>query len=510
MLETLLENMPDYFYVKDVNGRFVLASNRFCNLFGRSLDEILGKSDGELFPPEVAEQTGKDDLHVIRTGTPIICKEEGSDELGWVLTTKVPWRDHDGNVIGLVGISRDVTERKQEEKARRKADERYRQLVENSPTVTWLTDATGCTTFISSNVEQVYGYGPGEIRDGGEALWFGRIHPEDRDLVRAAFEALFARNTPYEVQYRIQRKDGRWIWLHDRANAVRQEEGQLVACGAFTDITDQKRGDAERQELQARLHQIQRLESLGVLASGLAHDFNNLLLAIYGNIDLALCDLEPTSEVRRHLHEAEAAVERAGDLVAQMLAYAGKGSRRIEVIDLNALVREMAGLLKTPISEKTTVRYELAEGVLVTRADPTQIRQIVMNLITNAAQAIGDEGGEIGLKTALVHCDRALLGEIRPDVELLEGAYVRVQVCDTGPGMDAQTQERIFDPFYTTKVAGTGLGLSAVHGIVRSHAGAIRVQSEVGRGCTFTLWFPAAPRETAAEEPRDRGDAAEP
>ena len=304
MLETLLDNVPDYVYFKDRERRFVLASRAFCRLFERDLGEILGKKDEELFPPDVARETARDDLQVIRTGTSIISKEEGSDELGWVLTTKVPWRDRNGEVIGLVGISRDITERKRVEKARRQADEQYRHLVENSPTVTWVTDANAATSFISSNVKQLYGYTADEIVSGGEALWFGRVHPDDRAQVVEAFRSLFESRNLFDVQYRIQHKDGRWIWLHDRANAVVQEEGQLLAYGVFTDITERKRAEAERRELEARLHQAQRLESLGVLASGIAHDFNNLLLAIHGNLDIASFDLVEGSPVRDHIAQA--------------------------------------------------------------------------------------------------------------------------------------------------------------------------------------------------------------
>lgn len=165
---------------------------------------------------------------------------------------------------------------------------------------------------------------------------------------------------------------------------------------------------------------------------------------------------------------------------------------------MGTLVREMAGLLNRAAAGKVTLHIDLAPGALVTQGDPTQIRQIVMNLITNAAQAIGEDSGRITVKAERVECDRALLHEIRPDHELPEGTYLRLQVSDTGRGMDARVRERIFDPFFTTKTNGTGLGLSAVHGIVRRHGGAIQVDSEPGKGSTFTLWFPALPETVAS------------
>jgi two-component system, cell cycle sensor histidine kinase and response regulator CckA len=252
------------------------------------------------------------------------------------------------------------------------------------------------------------------------------------------------------------------------------------------------RNISELKRAQEEFLRSQKLESLAVLASGIAHDFNNLLVGIYGNMDLALQDLEDGSPVRGHIAEAKAASRQASGLISQILAYAGKGKARTEEIDLNEVVREMASLLKTSISKKTSLRFDLARDLLPTCGDPTQVRQIVMNLITNASQAIGRETGEIVLRTERVECDRAFLDGLRPDEELPEGTYASLRVSDTGCGVDAETQQRIFDPFFTTKPTGSGLGLSAVHGIVHSHGGALRVESEPGTGTTFTILFPAA------------------
>jgi CheY-like chemotaxis protein/two-component sensor histidine kinase len=183
-----------------------------------------------------------------------------------------------------------------------------------------------------------------------------------------------------------------------------------------------------------------------------------------------------------------------------MLAYAGQGKTGREDVDLNELVREIADLLSTSVSKKTTLQFETAEDLLPIRGDPTQIRQIVMNLITNAAQAIMGKTGEITLRTEHVECDRAFLNRIRPDEELAEGTYVSLRVSDTGVGMTEATQERVFDPFFTTKTTGSGLGLSAVHGIVHSHRGAIKIESEPGKGTSFTVLFRAARREPKASE----------
>ena len=275
----------------------------------------------------------------------------------------------------------------------------------------------------------------------------------------------------------------------------------LLGC-ISVDSTGRRHSEEERLAFERRMQQTQKLESLGVLAGGIAHDFNNLLMVILGNADLALSKSSAESPLRGYITNIDTAAQRAADLANQMLAYSGKGRFLIEPINLSRLVEEMGHLLASVISKRATVRYRLASELPPVLADATQLRQVVMNLITNASDAIGESAGVITIVTGIVEIGSPASGARSSGPPLPRGTYVFIEVGDTGSGMDAATQSRIFDPFYTTKQTGRGLGLASVIGIVRGHHGEIRVTSSPGRGTTFTVLLPAAadrpPVDTAA------------
>jgi len=268
------------------------------------------------------------------------------------------------------------------------------------------------------------------------------------------------------------------------------------------DLTERKRADKERAKLEAQMQEVQKLESLGVLAGGIAHDFNNLLMVILGNADLALLAMSNASPARPYVKEISQGSLRAADLCRQMLAYSGKARFVTGRYNLSEIVREMAQMLKVSVSKKASLRYTFAANLPAVEVDATQMRQIIMNLIINASEALGDKNGFISVATDVMYCDRAYLAGSYPDDNLSEGRYVYLEVADTGSGMDDETRRRIFDPFFTTKFTGRGLGLAAVLGIVRGHQGAIKVYSEPGQGTTFKVLLPAlewAPDERAAQ-----------
>ncbi len=268
--------------------------------------------------------------------------------------------------------------------------------------------------------------------------------------------------------------------------------------GAAVDITERKREEEARARLEARMQEAQRLESLGVLAGGIAHDFNNLLMGIVGNASVALLELPREAPARDTIKDIEAAGRRAADLIRQLLAYSGKGQFIIEPIDLSRLVEEMTHLLSTAIARTAVLRLDLADPIPLVRADATQIRQVIMNLITNASDAVGEQSGLITIRTGAMHADESYLREIFVGSDAPPGDYAFVEVSDTGAGMDEETRAHIFDPFFTTKSSGRGLGLAAVLGIVRSHRGAIKVYSQPGKGTTIKFLLPATPTEVAA------------
>lgn len=260
------------------------------------------------------------------------------------------------------------------------------------------------------------------------------------------------------------------------------------------DVTERRLIEAERRKLQAQIQQAQKMESLGVIAGGIAHDFNNLLVGILGNASLVLMDLDPGHPAREHLQQIELAARRAAELTEQILTYAGKGKTNLEEVSLSALVQEMRMLMEPALSKKAELRLQLADGVPSVRADPAQIRQVLMNLILNASDALAGGPGTVEVRVRTVVADRELLRRSFVGQDLPEGVYVSLEVEDTGCGMDAETLARIFDPFFTTKFTGRGLGLASALGIVRNHGGAILVRSHPGRGTDFQILFPVARR----------------
>jgi signal transduction histidine kinase/CheY-like chemotaxis protein/ligand-binding sensor protein len=274
---------------------------------------------------------------------------------------------------------------------------------------------------------------------------------------------------------------------------IGSEEDTLLR--SLTNITAQVLQTAvaeeERLKLEQQIQHAQKLESLGVLAGGIAHDFNNLLTAILGNLSLALDTLSPASPARTELQEAEKATRRAADLAKQMLAYSGKGRFQVQRLDLREVIEEMSHMLQVSISKKAVLRYHFAASLPAIEADATQVRQIIMNLVINASEAIGDRSGVIAVSTGALDCDQSYLEGTWCHEPLPEGFYVYLEVADTGCGIPRTRLDRIFEPFYTTKFTGRGLGLAAVLGIVRSHKGAIKVYSEEGKGTTFKVLFRA-------------------
>jgi PAS domain S-box-containing protein len=257
-------------------------------------------------------------------------------------------------------------------------------------------------------------------------------------------------------------------------------------------IVDRKRMEEANLKLEKQLLHTQKLESLGVLAGGIAHDFNNILTVMIGNADLGLMKISPESPVTDNLHKIKQAAFRAADLSKQMLAYSGKGQFVIEHTDLNCVLEEMLHMLEVSISKKIALRLELNRPLQPVEADITQIQQVIMNLIINASEAIGDDNGVITITTQDVICDKNYLNNIAPSENLPEGNYVVLMVADTGCGMDQDTIAKIFDPFFTTKFTGRGLGMSALQGIIKGHKGAINIYSEPGKGSIFKIFLPAS------------------
>jgi PAS domain S-box-containing protein len=352
--------------------------------------------------------------------------------------------------------------------------------------------------YLSSGTLELTGY---EVPDflTGRVCYEDLIEPGDRANVTSTTLQAVAQRQPFEIEYRLRHRDGRVKWVLDRGAGVFGPDGRLLFVeGLAVDITQRKQAEADKIALERKLLESQKLESLGVLAGGIAHDFNNLLTAVMGNASLARLELGETSPVQKNLRQIETTALRAAELCQQMLAYSGRSRFVVERLDLSALIESTVPLLQLSLSRNAACRLDLDHRLPPVMADATQMRQIIMNLVMNAAEAMDERGGEIVLSTGVVPVDRDRFAGMVIGNELPAGNYVFLRVADRGCGMAPETLARIFDPFFTTKFAGRGLGLAAVLGIVRSHEGALSVESEPGRGTTFTLFLPPTTGAVAA------------
>jgi len=370
-----------------------------------------------------------------------------------------------------------------------KSEERYRELIEGTSDLIVQLDSDGRIAFVNQLAGEIFGLPPMQCMSL-PILDF--IHTEDRERARTVFGSwVRTRTQSSTVELRHVRGDGGIKELLWNVNLHYDEHDRLLSIGGIgRDIGALKRAEQERLSLERQVLHAQKLDSLGVLAGGIAHDFNNILTGVLGNAELAMLRLTPESPARDYLRNVETAAVRAAELARQMLAYSGKGRFVVEAICLNRVVEEMAHLLAAVISKNVVLEIRLAEELPLVKADATQIRQVVMNLITNASEAIGDRDGTVMASTGVTEVTKGDLPETCLKEGLPEGRYVYVEVTDTGCGMDLEIQDKIFDPFFTTKFTGRGLGLAAALGIVRGHRGAIRLQSEPGKGTTFTILLP--------------------
>ncbi|MBX3736444.1 MAG: CHASE domain-containing protein [Candidatus Didemnitutus sp.] len=353
--------------------------------------------------------------------------------------------------------------------------------------------------FVSEGIVDLCGY-TAEDFVSGRAHWIERLRTEDLAECERRINEAIAKQGTFELEYRVRHADGseRHIW--ERGHAVYDASGRAIALeGLKVDATARKEAESRAREFDRQMVETQKLESLGVLAGGIAHDFNNLLTAILGNASLARQSLAATSPVHAQLQQIERASRRAADLCGQMLAYAGKSQLTTSRVNLSELVRDTTSLLQVSLPKSARLDLRLHSALPAVQADATQLRQIVMNLVMNAAESIVEGSGQVTLHTFATEMTRhQLRGAVeRPD--LPHGLYVGLEVTDTGVGMPAEMLARIFEPFFSTKFSGRGLGLSAVLGIVRSHHGALFVESQPGVGSTFRLLLPAAP--AAAKTP---------
>ncbi|MDY6822492.1 MAG: transporter substrate-binding domain-containing protein [Thermodesulfobacteriota bacterium] len=392
-------------------------------------------------------------------------------------------------------LETELAERRRTETALKESREQLALALKAGKSGVWDFNPSQEGEYLSTYNERwlaMLGYLPGELPLCFET-WEGLLHPGDHDRAMAALNDHLENGIPYSVEFRLKCKDGNYTWIHSMGRIVSwDKEGRPDRMiGIHVDISDRKAAEEERLTMERRFYHTQKLESLGVLAGGIAHDFNNLLMGILGNADLAMMDISPASPAMEYLQNIQEAAKRSADLTRQMLAYSGRGRFVVEPVDMNALIKEMHQLLSVSISKKAVLQFNLSSDLPVVAADATQMRQVIMNLVINASEALAEDRGTIRIATGTMECDADYLQTTLMAQPPQPGRYVYLEVSDTGCGMDRLAMDRIFDPFFTTKFKGRGLGLSALLGIAHGHKGTVKVESAPGEGTTFLILLPA-------------------
>lgn len=399
-------------------------------------------------------------------------------------------------------VETQTAELKSAEQIRRTSEEKFKAFFEQGYYLAGLLDLNGTLTDVNDTALQLSGVGKGDVvgRPFWETPWWAHSQELQEKLRRAVKSAADGSYVAFETTHPAP--DGTLHHIDFSLRPVKDQSGAVVfLVPEGRDITDWKKAEEERLNLERKLLHTQKLESLGVLSGGIAHDFNNLLQAVLGNLDLALMRLPQGTAGRNNIDQAVKAARHAAQLTNMMLAYSGKGLFVIKPLNLTELVEENAAMLEAAIPKSITLEQCLDRDIPTISADAGQLQQVIMNLITNAAEAIGDQGGKIQLSTGVKDFNQTAMNSSRLEEKQTAGHYAWIKVRDSGCGMDGETLQKLFDPFFTTKFTGRGLGMSAVLGIIRAHKGAFLVESRAGIGTTIQVLFPIANYQPASPAP---------
>ncbi len=500
----LFDNATEAIYILDQNSVFLDVNKSAEKMYGYKKDYLIGNT------PEIVSAPDKNDMEKVSShiesafkgGSPTF-EFWGKNKSGFVFPMEVHLSL--GNYFGkkvIIAFAQDITERKKAEDTLKISEKSYRGLFDNATDAIYIQNFEGKFLDVNKTVEKIYGYSRSYLIGKSPAILSA---PGKNDLEHVGkLIQKTVEGQPQSFEFWGIRKNGEIF-----PKEVRLKRGIYFGQDAMIafaqDISARKQAEEERVKLEAQIQHTQKLKSLGVLSGGIAHDFNNLLTGILGNVGLAELELPKTSPALANLKRIETSSIRAADLCRQLLAYSGKGKFVVKALDLNEVVEEMGSLLVTSISKKVVLKYNFYDDLPAVEVDTAQIRQVIMNLIMNASDAIGKKSGIISITTGAMKCKDAYLHTTFLNDNLTEGVYVYIEVSDTGSGMDKETQAKIFDPFFTTKFTGRGLGLAAVLGIMRGHNGAIKIYSEPGKGTSFKVLFPcsnktASPLSTGSEE----------
>lgn len=510
----ITDSLPQLVWTSRADGHCDYLSPQWLAFTGIPMEEQLGWDWLARVHPEDRSAVEQRWKHALSTGSPFTCELRLRRHDGQYRSfdgRAVPLRSESGDILRWFGAHTDVHERIESAEALRvlnaelsQSEARFRMSFEYSGLgKALLTEDGRCLRANQAFCEML-------ARPEAELLerdFTEFVAPSHQGELRLVPEQLFRRELPVvRTEAKLARADGREQWARITWTLVRSDDGRPLHFVVHAeDIQALKLAEAERLRMEYKLIETAKLESLGVLAGGIAHDFNNILTGILGNASLDGADLGAPAEVLTRLREIETSALRASELCRQMLAYAGRAPFAVKRVDLATFLPETAHLVRASMGKGTELRFELEPDLPAVQVDVAQIRQVIMNLLINAAEAIGDRGGSVRVRGARVLVDSDYTRLHRLSHDITPGEYVAIEVEDDGSGIDPSDVARVFDPFFTTKFTGRGLGLAATYGIVGKHSGAIELWSEKGKGTRFTILLPSAarPSNRSVEEPKE-------
>ena len=478
----IVKTIPEGIWLVTPQGRTIFCNERMAQILGCKIESLQRLSCFDpVFPEDLEEAHRQFELQMVNSAKPFdfrLRRHDGSAI--WVSISCRPMCDDSGEVTGLLGLFTDISEHKRAEAMLRESEERFRTMADTTPVMIWVSGPDKLCTFFNKvwldftgrTIEQELGNG-----------WAENVHAEDLDRCKDIYSSSFDARCSFQMEYRLHRADGEYRWVLDNGVPRFEPDGRFAGyIGSCIDITDLKR--AQEREI-AR----QRLELVGSVAGGIAHDFGNILAGIIAHAEVMVDSLADGSIPTEEVKSIRDTAIRGADMARQLMIYMAPENEVRELINVSGIVEDMTEILKRSLPKRAVLETHLNKQRGTVRANPSQIRQIVMNLVSNAAEAIGDRDGVIRITTG--HVTVGPQSHLATSDGIKAGDYVQLEVSDTGRGMTREVQARIFDMFYTSKRSGIhGLGLTAVQIIVERLRGIIRLSSAPGEGTTFRIMLP--------------------
>lgn len=508
LLKALVQSLPLNVFAKNTNGEFVYANENFCQYIGRSLRDILGKSDFNLHPENLAEQYRSDDRRIMLSGKMETVSEQygSSGEMIALTVLKAPLYggEQQDQLLGTVGIFWDGSEERQGALALAEERNLLRTVIDTLPDFIYVKDLESRFVVANSAVSRVMGASdPVELIGQSDFDYYPK--EEAQEFRKDELQVITSESPIREKEECHHDSEGKKVWTLTNKLPLRNIYGEIIGTiGTGKDITEYKENELYRERLEAQLRQSQKMETIGTLTAGIAHDFNNLLNVINGYSELMTLSMSPNDPKYEKLQKILQAGRSAAELINQLMAFSRKQVIQPKLLNFNSLLTNTQRLLRRVLGEKVEIQLQLDEELWFCYVDPNQMDQIIVNLAANARDAMPD-GGLLILKTSNV-----VLGENAEDQERLldlpGGEYIKFSVIDNGYGISTEIKERVFEPFFTTKELhkGTGLGLSMIFGIVQQNKGAIQLESEENKGAAFHIYLPRSTRKEVGTELKEK------